>query len=139
MSLRILVTGSREWIDRAEIRDALDRSIAMFLAKAKDGNITVVHGAARGADTIADQHAESRGWVREPHPVLPADWDRYGKSAGHRRNAAMVAAGADVCLAFPLNWAYGQSRGTRDCVDLARAAGITTVVYDGNEPEEEDS
>ena len=37
----------------------------------------------------------------------------------------MVNAGADLCLAFPL----GESRGTRDCVRRADAAGIPVLNY----------
>ena len=80
----------------------------------------VVHGAARGADSHADHAAMNWGWTPERHP---ADWDRYGKSAGHRRNAHMISLGADVCLAFPL----GESVGTRGCMQLAEAAGIPVV------------
>jgi hypothetical protein len=80
----------------------------------------VVHGGARGADTLADQVARGWGWEPELHEVTDKDWDFYGRSAGHRRNAHMVSLGADVCLAFPL----GESRGTRGCMKLAAAAGI---------------
>lgn len=126
--LRILVTGSREWIDRKAIAAALDDVIAEFLPADgcwPDSDITLVHGAARGADTIADHIARERGWTREPWPVLPVDWDRYGRSAGHRRNAVMVEAGADVCVAFPL----GASRGTRGCMALAEKAGMQVINY----------
>lgn len=77
----------------------------------------MVHGGARGADALADEIARHWGWTPEAHP---ADWDCFGRSAGHRRNTEMVALGADVCLAFPL----GESRGTRGCMRLAAIAGI---------------
>ncbi|BBX09437.1 hypothetical protein MAIC_42400 [Mycolicibacterium aichiense] len=50
----------------------------------------------------------------------PADWDQYGKAAGHIRNNHMVSLGADLCLPFPL----GESRGTRGCMLAAQKAGI---------------
>lgn len=112
---RILVTGSRDWTSYHVIRRALT----------DHGPGLVVHGAARGADTIADTIAGSLGWPTEPHP---AEWDRYATgAAGPIRNSAMVGLGADVCLAFPL----GRSSGTYDCARKAARAGIPVVLYLG--------
>lgn len=119
--MRILVTGSRNWTDREVIRKAL-RDAGQAAGRHPQG-VVVVHGGARGADTIAGELAREFGCMVEVHP---AEWTRYGKAAGHRRNAKMVVAGADVCLAFPL----GESRGTRGCMRLAEAAGIPVVVHE---------
>lgn len=126
--LRILVTGSRSWQDRATIKDALLKAAEEYTPD--DGawanrDITVVHGNARGADTIAHLVAVALGWAVEPHPCTDADWAVFGKSAGHRRNGRMVSLGADVCLAFPI----GESRGTRGCMELAKKAGIPVINY----------
>lgn len=120
-TLRILVTGSRNWTDRDTVRRALIQ--AGQAAGVHPQGVTVVHGAARGADIIAGGLAGEFGCTVEVHP---ADWDRYGKAAGHRRNAEMVALGADVCLAFPL----GESRGTRGCILLAEKAGISVITHE---------
>jgi hypothetical protein len=91
--VRILVTGSRDWDDEAGVRAALTE-----LTAGQPGPHVVVHGACpTGGDAIADRIAAELGLTVERHP---AQWRRYGRSAGYRRNAAMVAAGADVCLAF---------------------------------------
>jgi len=115
--MRVLVTGSRKWVDRDAIYSAM---IAQW-DKAGRGEITLVHGAAKGADTLAASVAYELGWTVEPYP---ADWDRYGRAAGPIRNAEMVATGADVCLAFPL----ANSRGTIDCMRRAKVAGIPVIV-----------
>lgn len=125
--LRILVTGSRNWTDRAVIRAALVEALGTYTTI---GLPVLVHGGARGADALAhvEWHrlmSQRPGWLAEPE-VHRADWDRYGKAAGHRRNAEMVAAGATVCLAFPL----GESRGTRGCMALAERAGIPVIVHE---------
>lgn len=82
--------------------------------------ITVVCGKARGADTLGERYAEERGYAVH---YFPADWDRYGKSAGHIRNEEM-AKNADALVAF---W-DGKSRGTKDMIKLARQYGLRVRV-----------
>lgn len=123
--MRILVTGSREWADATAIRSALAE--AGRAAGVHPRDVVVVHGAARGADSLADRVARDLGCRVEAHRVDDADWRRYGRSAGHRRNADMVRLGADLCLAFPI----GESKGTRGCIAMAQAAGIPVVVTEG--------
>ncbi len=110
--MRILITGSRDWEDW----EAVDTAIQNVIGN-QWGPHTVVHGTARGADSIADYWARYRGLTPEPHP---ADWNRYGKRAGFVRNAEMVNLGADVCLAFIRNG----SRGASMTAELAEKAGI---------------
>lgn len=126
MSGRLLVTGSRDWADI----DAIRAGLADAAAKIKHlAPITLIHGKARGADTIADAI-----WARwaSSHPDLclkpephAADWNAHGKAAGAIRNQLMVSLGADICAAFPL----GRSMGTRDCMARAAAAGIPVHNY----------
>lgn len=118
MNYRILVTGSRDWPDRESVWEELNRQVRIL------GSIEVViiHGdCPTGADRFAAEWARVQFVAEEPHP---ANWDTYGKAAGPVRNQQMVERGADICLAFPLV----QSRGTRDCMRRARAAGIPVVV-----------
>jgi len=92
--------------------------------------MVVVHGAARGADRLANDVAKALGCQVEPHPVPSWAWRREyaGKAAGHARNALMVRLGAAGCVAFPL----GLSAGTRGCMVLADDAGIR--VWNRGEP-----
>jgi hypothetical protein len=112
--MRILVTGSRDWMNEEAIRAHLQCFHTWIPAR-------LVHGACRsGADAMADRIATEWGWEVERHP---ADWRQFSKSAGFRRNAEMVALGADLCLAFILN----ESRGATMTADLAEKAGIRTI------------
>ena len=114
---RVLVTGSRNYDDKNTLFDAL--------ADQYEPGMIVVHGGARGADTIACE------WVKKMQSlgyqvtaeVHQADWYEYGKAAGLVRNEVMVDAGADVCLAFPL----GESSDTRHCMSAAEKAGIPVI------------
>ena len=116
---RLLVTGSRTWHD---IR-AIELALAAVLARHPEG-VLLVHGACpRGADAIAAAYAaRTPGYQVEAHP---ADWRRYGRAAGYRRNAEMIAQGADGCAAF----IRGGSPGSTSAVRLARAAGIPAWLH----------
>lgn len=124
-SKRILVTGSRDWTDGYTIVSAL-ASIREELG----GNCILIEG---GCPTGADRIARDNWFGR--HETFPADWAKYGKRAGFIRNAAMVHAGADVCLAFIKN----RSRGATMTADLAENAGIPVrqFIQDTNEGNEQ--
>ena len=106
--MRIIVTGGRDYADAKKLFAVLD-SIRPTL---------VMHGAYRGADTLADDWAKSRGVKCKP---FPADWTAHKKQAGPIRNSRMIAEGADLVVAFP------GGTGTADCVCKARAAGIEVL------------
>lgn len=116
MGRRVLVTGSREWTDSLAVAEAIDEHM-------QPGDV-LVHGCChKGADRIADSYwgfalgQEVERW--------PADWDEYGKAAGHIRNQKMVDSAPDLCLAFIRN----ESKGATGCAGRARMAGIPVVVY----------
>jgi len=124
---RVLVTGSREWVDRG--------LVAAELALLPPGS-TVFHGACHlgGADLVAGEVAKGLGLLVRPVPVdhaLDGPWP----AAGPRRNQRMLATHGpfDLVLAFHEDPTLG--RGTRDMVrraksDLRAPAGarIVTVV-----------
>lgn len=114
--MRVIVTGSRDWADEKAIRDA-------FEALPAGEQHTIVHGGARGADALAGKVARSLGFEVEIHP---ADWSRYGRSAGPKRNRKMASLGADLVLAFPLP----SSIGTLDMIEVSRSAGIPVRVVE---------
>ena len=80
----------------------------------------VIGGKARGPDTAGERWAKLRGI---PFLPFPADWDRYGKSAGAIRNRQMASA-CDWALGF---W-DGVSRGTSDMTAALLARGIEPLV-----------
>lgn len=125
---RVLLTGSRNWTDEDAVIDALVDQIN----ESPHYSVVVIHGACpTGADAIADRfceiNADNRYFSIEAKR-FPADWS-LGKKAGPLRNQTMVDLGADVCLAFPL----ADSRGTRDCMRRAEAAGIPVIVIGGGD------
>lgn len=142
---RLLVTGSRTWIEgdgAAErstlLRSKLEKALHELCPTRPAVLPVLVHGHARGADLYAADIWDGWGLPTEPHPAkwaacdddCPADRScrkvkngrEYCTKAGHRRNAHMVALGADRCLAF----IHNGSRGATKCADLAEQAGIPT-------------
>lgn len=121
MAVRVLITGSREFTDRQTVAAALTD---VWRENGKQ-QLVVVHGSARGADSLAAAVADNQPdhhLIQEAHP---ADWRPNGvldRAAGHKRNAEMIATGVDICLAFFKTGAG--NRGTTGCVALARKAGI---------------
>jgi YspA, cpYpsA-related SLOG family len=112
---RILVTGSRTWDDAGVIAGVLAEHY-------RPGAVLVSGACPRGADALAEEYWQLLGGLVERHP---ADWGRFGKRAGFRRNAEMVNTGADMCVAFIRD----ESRGASHCAGLARAAGIPVRLF----------
>lgn len=129
---RVLVTGSRDWADYKTISEALYQACSAPMSMVCDGMelvVTVVHGAAPGADTLASRWVKENPrpcpWVvveEEPHP---ADWKKHKKAAGPIRNIEMVKLGAWVCLAFPLP----DSVGTWHCIRASSDARIPVRIF----------
>lgn len=118
--MKVLVCGGRDYNDYDRVRSVLD-SVCDEFGLWDEGtflpeDITIIHGGARGADRLADEWAMAN-WV--PIEEYKAEWDKYGKSAGHRRNQEMLdKAKPDLVIAFP------GGRGTADMVRRAKEAGI---------------
>lgn len=117
--MRVLFSGSRHFEARGPVRGILE---ALMKRVGTPKELTVVHGAARGLDTIAGEEAERLGATVESHP---ADWNRHGVAAGPMRNSHMVGLGADLLVAFPLP----RGSGTQDCMRKASKVGIPVLVY----------
>ena len=130
-TLTVLVCGSRDW-------PAPERpTIRAWLARLPPGTV-IIHGAARGADSIAGAVAAELGFAVRPYAVDHA-LDGQWPAAGIRRNARMLAAEPSVsrCLAFTaaLMRGSGASRrltGTGDmCARCIEAGVVVTVVPPG--------
>lgn len=108
--MRLLVCGSRYFQDYGALCSVLNE------LSATDAITCVIHGSARGADTLGGQWAEDHAI---PVLAFPADWKRYGKAAGPIRNQQLLNEGRpDYVVAFPLS----HSTGTWDMVRRARKA-----------------
>lgn len=115
--MKVLICGGREWKDKEAIRREVEK---LHL----DENDTIIEGDARGADRLAGDVAIELGIALE---VYPANWNRYGRSAGTLRNQQMLDQNPDLVLAFHAN--IESSKGTRDMVRRARKKGTAVEVF----------
>lgn len=122
---KVLVCGDRNWTDSELIRTRL----AKLVQSAEVGTqaLLLIHGAARGADSIAGTIA--RAWA-ETMPIniseFPANWGLYGRAAGPIRNREMLQMRPDLVLAFHDD--IESSRGTKNMVAIARKTGVPVEV-----------
>lgn len=99
--MKVIIAGTRDIKDYKLVVDTIQKS---------GYNITeVVSGCATGVDWLGEQWARTNNI---PVKEMPADWNRYGKSAGPYRNKAM-AEYADAAIVI---W-DGKSRGTRNMIE----------------------
>jgi len=110
--MRLIIAGGRDFTDIKLMTAKLD----VLLSKTDDDPITIISGTARGADQTGEVYARIRNLAVEHYP---AQWDKYGKSAGYKRNALMADT-ATHCVVF---W-DGQSKGSKHMIDLAQAKGL---------------
>jgi hypothetical protein len=122
---RILVCGGRDFNDYAQLSQVLDTyaDVHSGMYHPDDDwlptDLTIIHGNARGADSLADKWAVNNYTGLE---VYPADWQKNKKAAGPIRNKQMLVEGKpDVVLAF------AGGRGTANMISQAHKAGVIVI------------
>lgn len=104
--IRLAIIGGRDFTNYEYMKNSLAKL-------AQDVTIIqVVSGGARGADSLGEQWANEQNI---PINIFPAQWEKYGRSAGFRRNKDIIN-NCDMVAAF---W-DGQSRGTENSIQLAK-------------------
>jgi hypothetical protein len=112
--LRVIICGGRDYDDRRTLFTTLDR-----IDLERGPFDVLIHGNARGADSIADAWAKSH---KVPVLAVLPDWQRHGKAAGPVRNRRMITDCApNLVIAFP------GGRGTANMINQARAAKIEVI------------
>ena len=109
--MKLIIAGSRTFTDYKKLCEVCDQ----FLQGQTD--VEIISGAYyKGADRLGEQYAKERGYEITK---LPADWKRFGRAAGPKRNEQM-ANYADALIAF---W-DGKSRGTLNMMNIATRLGL---------------
>lgn len=106
-NFKVIIAGSRGFSNYKLLREQCNKFLR---EKRKTSNIIVVSGHARGADTLGEKYAQDEGFTLE---IYPAQWKKFGKRAGYRRNEQMAEV-ADALIAF---W-DGSSKGTKHMIEI---------------------
>lgn len=111
---RILICGDRNYKDWLKVQDYLNTISRTTI---------IIHGGARGADSLAGNLATS---LNMKVIKFPAEWDKYGKAAGVLRNQQMLDDGhPDLVVYFHKD--LENSKGTKDMVTRAVDNKIKTI------------
>lgn len=121
--VKLLIFGSRVWSVSSEF---IDRGIDILGIYRQD--ITcILSGRAQGADRSGEDYAIAHGI---PLKFFPAEWSKYGKSAGYRRNKDM---GRECTHA--LGFRYGLvSKGTDNMINILNRLSKPCYVVEGRLP-----
>lgn len=109
MKFKVIIAGSRDFIDYELLKTKVDKILSN---KFGTHVISIVSGTARGADKLGERYAEEKGFTTIK---MPADWEKYGKKAGHLRNQEMLNI-ADAVIVF---W-DGTSNGTKNMISITK-------------------
>jgi len=110
--MKVIIAGSRDIIDMNELKQAINDS---------EFQITeVVCGGARGVDELGLIWGTNND---QPVKIFKADWHKFGKQAGIRRNIEMGKY-AEALIAV---W-DGNSRGTDHMIKYAKFQKLKTHV-----------
>lgn len=107
--MKLAIVGSRDYHNYSFFRSQVES----FL----EGRTPtlIISGGASGADEMAERYAIE---MKVELQVFEADWAKYGKGAGPKRNMQIVEAATHV-IAFPTT----KSIGTFDTIRKAQKAG----------------
>jgi hypothetical protein len=128
--MKILICGGRDFSDYALLKKVIDKEITLHQFNYPNDKIEIVSGGARGADYLAEKYAKEKKYDLK---VFPAQWDKFGKSAGYRRNDEMAQyldksdnRWSCIIVAF---W-DSLSRGTKSMIALAERFDLDCkIVY----------
>lgn len=106
---RIVVAGCRNYDNYAQAKDYIDNCIKEIR---KEHALVFLSGGCNGADLLGERYAKENGFGIERYA---ANWQKYGKGAGPKRNLLM-AKDCDYVICF---W-DGKSKGTASMISYAR-------------------
>ena len=133
--MKIIISGGRDFTDYEKLKSCCEQVLIFY--QGTDEEIEIISGTAKGADSLGARFGYEKGFKVTS---MPADWEKYGKAAGYKRNTEMAVyaqlVGDDLkahevikrfqpCLIAFWN---GVSKGTSHMIDIARKRGMNVHV-----------
>lgn len=109
MIKRIVIAGCRNYKDYDEAKEYIDTVIKRIR---KEYTLIFVSGGCTGADKLGERYAKENGYKVE---LYTAQWEKYGKRAGPKRNKLMAQIG-DYIICF---WDE-KSKGTKSMINFSK-------------------
>ena len=113
--MKVIIAGSRTITNYEIVKLAIEKS-GWF-----DKITKIISGCARGVDQLAIRFAEE---YDISIAKFPAEWKRYGMSAGYIRNAEMAKYG-DALIAIIKD----NSKGTANMIEVMERKGKLVYIY----------
>ena len=113
MKNKVIIAGSRT-IDNYQL-------IEHFIKESKIEINEIVCGEAKGVDSCGKQYG-----IKNNIPIksMPAQWDKFGKSAGYKRNEEMAKYATHLILIWD-----GLSKGSGHMLGLAKKYNLKITEY----------
>lgn len=112
---RVLVAGSRTFTKYDVASKILDRI-------KWNSDDSIVSGCASGADAMGELYAHKHN-IRVMR--FPADWDKYGRAAGYKRNYQMAKVATHAIVFWD-----GESPGSKMMIELLKQHNVKFAVFD---------
>ena len=116
--LRVIIAGSRTFNNYTIVENTLNR----FIKEHQNNRITIISGAARGADQLGEQYAKEKCFLLKR---FPAQWEQFGKRAGFLRNIQMLDyIDTSDCDSYVVIFWDGKSKGTKQLIGNVKKRNI---------------
>lgn len=102
--MKVIIAGSRNLCKYEYVEEAIKKSNFKIT--------TIISGNAKGIDKLGEKYALNNNIELITYP---ADWNKYGKSAGYIRNTEMLK----ECDALIAIW-DGISKGTKHMIEIVK-------------------
>lgn len=115
--MKIIIAGSRNFNDYELLKTKVIEVIEKVSFHDDFNSYEIISGHASGADSLGERFAKELNYKLK---IFPADWDKYGKTAGYIRNREMAEyAKIDTDYSMLIAFWDGKSKGTKNMIDIA--------------------